>query len=158
MRRSAIPVLREIPPFPVPFAVAVRHRRVEAAAPAAARHGNLEMTTEHILMPGLPSATPALPRLRLMAGGIRRRPHLFVNPASDHRFVARVEGFVGAGIADPTRLADALRANYPAVAVRRREISGSSTRGTSTATATGSPRKVRTGSSSGGRRVGRTHA
>ena len=82
------------------------------------------MTTERILMPGLPAVAPALPRLRLMAGGIRRRPHLFVNPASDQRFVARVEGFVGAGIADPTRLADALRGHYPEVVVRRREISG----------------------------------
>lgn len=84
------------------------------------------MIAQRIRIHALPAVLHAPPRLRLVTGAKRRRPHLFVNPASDATFVARVEALVATGISDPDRLAEALRASYPEAVVRQREISGES--------------------------------
>lgn len=52
----------------------------------------------------------------------RRRPTIVANPADDVVFAARIEECLEAGASDPAELAQALRREYPAVAVRRREI------------------------------------
>ena len=53
----------------------------------------------------------------------RRRPTIVANPAGDATFTARVEECLTAGLSDPSELERALRRDYPAVVVRRREIS-----------------------------------
>ena len=53
----------------------------------------------------------------------RRRPTIVANPAGDVVFTARVEECLEAGPSDPSELERALRREYPAVVVRRREIS-----------------------------------
>ena len=52
-----------------------------------------------------------------------RRPTIVANPAGDSRFVARIQECLKAGPAGPAELEQALRGAYPAVVVRRREIS-----------------------------------
>jgi len=53
----------------------------------------------------------------------RVRPTIVANPAGDRAFVARIDEWLSAGPSDPTELEQALRPVYPAVVVRRREIS-----------------------------------
>lgn len=52
-----------------------------------------------------------------------RRPTIVANPAGDRRFSATIEESLRAGPSDPAELEQALRPAYPAVVVRRREIS-----------------------------------
>ena len=51
------------------------------------------------------------------------RAVLIVNPRSDNEFVMRARAAVDSGIDDPAALADHLRAWYPDVLVRPRELS-----------------------------------
>jgi hypothetical protein len=53
----------------------------------------------------------------------RRRPTIVANPAGDVVFAARVDACLEAGASDPPELEKGLRREYPAVVVRRREIS-----------------------------------
>jgi hypothetical protein len=66
-------------------------------------------------------------RMTEQPGGARiRRPTIVANPAGDRDFDARVEDALRAGARRPIDLELALRAAYPNVVVRRREISGES--------------------------------
>lgn len=70
-------------------------------------------------------STEARPsRLVSVGGNGARRPNLFVNPLSDAAFVRRTSDFVTAGTTRPEDLADQLRATYPNVVARKRDISG----------------------------------
>ena len=53
----------------------------------------------------------------------RRRPTIVANPAGDAGFAARIEECLRRGLLHPWELEQALRSDYPAVVVRRREIS-----------------------------------
>ncbi len=53
----------------------------------------------------------------------RRLAALVINPISDDGFRLAVEQAIHDGASDPTALADALRARYPRLVARRREIS-----------------------------------
>jgi hypothetical protein len=70
------------------------------------------------------SAALGRARLRIVASGGVRRPHLFLNPISDSTFATDVEAALGSGASTPDDLADALRGTYPDILVRRREITG----------------------------------
>lgn len=59
-----------------------------------------------------------------VAGAAARRPNLFVNPLSDAVFARRTSDLVTAGATRPEDLADQLRASYPNVVARKRDISG----------------------------------
>ena len=52
------------------------------------------------------------------------RPNLFLNPLSDLVFARRTADIVTAGTTRPEDLAAQLRADYPKVVARKREISG----------------------------------
>jgi len=59
-----------------------------------------------------------------VAGSQPRRPNLFVNPLSDVAFARLTADFVTAGTTRPEDLANQLRATYPNVVARKRDISG----------------------------------
>ena len=52
-----------------------------------------------------------------------RRPTVVANPARDRGFVERIDQCLQSGPSGPSDLEGALRPEYPAVVVRRREIS-----------------------------------
>ena len=64
--------------------------------------------------------------LRLVSGAGTggRRPHLFVNPLSDEAFAQRTADIVTGGTTQPGDLEDQLRATYPNIVARKRDISG----------------------------------
>jgi len=48
---------------------------------------------------------------------------LILNPRDDHEFVDRARAAAASGVGDPLAMADLLRAWYPAIVVRPRELS-----------------------------------
>ena len=84
------------------------------------------MTASRRAVRGKQDRRPEPRGLRLVsgAGSGSRRPHLFVNPLSDEAFARRAADSVSRGTTHPRDLEDQLRATYPNIVARKRDISG----------------------------------